>query len=76
MARISGIKMDEESRKKNSKSHKGLIPWNKGMKGVSEETSIKMSNSARGKKRIRTKEHQARMWESRRRNKLLKKNSA
>lgn len=72
----SGLKMSKEYREKNSKAHKGLTPWNKGKKGVSKETSLKMSNSAIGKKRIRTPEHQKKMWESRRHNEKLRKNIA
>jgi len=69
----SGMKMDEAFCKKVSESHKGVIPWNKGRKGVSAETSQRMSNSAKGKKRKRTKEHQIKLSESRKRNNLLKK---
>lgn len=38
----------EETKQKMSESHKGLIPWNKGKKGVSPETSRKISEAKKG----------------------------
>lgn len=72
----SGMKMDEEYGRQISERNKGKIPWNKGKKGVSEETRLKMSKAAKGKKRVRTKEHQQKLSESRKRNNLLRKNTA
>ena len=44
----SGVKQSDETRRKNSESHKGKIPWNKG-KEMSEEAKEKMSESHKGK---------------------------
>lgn len=58
---LTGVKHTEERIRKNSESHKGLIPWNKGLpmsekqktflknRIVTEETRKKMSNSRKGK---------------------------
>ena len=47
-----GKKMSEDSRRKMSESHKGRIPWNKGMVGViSEESRKRMSMAQRGLKK-------------------------
>lgn len=37
-----------EARKRMSESHKGKVPWNKGKKGISEETRRKMSKAKIG----------------------------
>ena len=42
-----GMKLSLEAKKKISESKKGRIPWNKGKKGISEETRKKMSNAAK-----------------------------
>lgn len=48
---MTGVKHSEEQRRKNSESHKGQIPWNKGLTGIySEETRKKMSDSAKRRK--------------------------
>lgn len=48
---ISGYKHTEESKIKIRESNKGYIPWNKGKIDVySNETKVKKSNSAKGKK--------------------------
>ena len=44
-----GVKWSDESRKKASDRMKGKDPWNKGKKGVSEETRIKLSESRRNR---------------------------
>jgi group I intron endonuclease len=44
-----GKKATEEERKVLSDSHKGQIPWNKGKKGITEETKDKMRNAKLGK---------------------------
>jgi group I intron endonuclease len=69
----SGKKMSVEYCDKLKGKHLGHISWNRGRKGVSEETKYKMAIAKIGKKRPpRTKEHSQRMWESRRRNQLNK----
>jgi hypothetical protein len=45
-----GKVFSNESRHKMSEAKKGKIPWNKGLIGVSEDTSIKLSLSKIGKK--------------------------
>lgn len=42
-----------ETKEKISNSLKGNIPWNKGKKGVSDETRLKMSISAKNRKRTK-----------------------
>lgn len=44
-----GKKVTEEGRKVLSDSHKGQTPWNKGKKGISEETRNKMRKAKIGK---------------------------
>lgn len=44
-----GKQFSEEVKAKMSHSRQGRIPWNKGLKGVSEETSKKMSINKLGK---------------------------
>ena len=41
----------EETREKLRKANTGQVAWNKGKKGVSAETSAKMSKSAKARKR-------------------------
>jgi hypothetical protein len=57
-AKSRGRIVSKETRKKISDARKGRtsptkgkIPWNKGLKGVSEETSEKMSNKAKNRKK-------------------------
>jgi 5-methylcytosine-specific restriction endonuclease McrA len=41
----------EERNRKNSESHIGQVPWNKGKKGIySKETRLKMSNARKNRK--------------------------
>jgi len=52
---IKGYIVPEEIREKNSESHKGHIPWNKGVTGYhtklhTEEHNKKISNALKGKK--------------------------
>lgn len=60
--KLKGRKHTEEHKRKNSESHKGRIPWNKGMhfekeehplfgKHHSDETKRKISQANKGKKR-------------------------
>ena len=46
---LTGVKHSAERRKKNSESHKGKTPWNKG-KTSPPETRAKLSESHRGEK--------------------------
>lgn len=43
--------MSDDHKLAISKTHKGKIPWNKGLKGISLETSMKISKSKINKKR-------------------------
>ncbi len=46
---IKGSHQTEESKRKNSESHKNRTPWNKGRKGIySEDTLNKMSKAKIG----------------------------
>jgi predicted GIY-YIG superfamily endonuclease len=47
----------EEARKKMSEARKGKMPYNKGIKGISEKTHQKMSKSAKGNKNWLDKKH-------------------
>src|SRR3990167_4010090 len=50
LAYRKGKKHTEEANRKNSESHKGKIPWNKGLKNIySEETLIKMGEANKDK---------------------------
>ena len=61
---IVGIKRAKEIKKKQSNSHKGKIPWNKGKKNVySDESIIKMSKVKKGIKH--TSEHKANLSKAR-----------
>ena len=57
----SGWKHSEESKRKISQSHKGKIPWNKGVK-LTEETRKKMSES--GKNRVFSEKHRENLSKS------------
>lgn len=47
---LKGFKFSEESKKKMSESHKGQIPWNKGIKGsISNEAREKISLALKGR---------------------------
>jgi group I intron endonuclease len=52
-----GRKLSEEVKRKISNTKKGCVPWNKGKKGISEETRKKMSEASKGHTRLRGYKH-------------------